>query len=130
MPQGNVLEARLCVCAQQTRQPADALADDRVPLVGHRRRSLLTFGEWLLGLTDLGALKVPYLLREPFERRPGDGKRGEELGMAVARGDLRGRILDTQAETIADVALDLGLELRVSPDRSRDLADRDRIASS
>ena len=55
--------------ADDAREPADPLGDDRVPLVRHRRRPLLAAAERLLDLAHLGPREVPDLEREPLERR-------------------------------------------------------------
>ncbi len=48
--------------------------------------------------------------------------------MAIPRDDLGGGILDRQAETVADVGLDLGRELGVGADGPRELPDRHGVA--
>ena len=53
--------------ADDARQPADPLGDDRVPLVRHRRRSLLAAPEGLLDLAHLRPGEVADLEREPLE---------------------------------------------------------------
>ena len=49
-------------------------------------------------LAHLGALQVPHLGGEPVERRPGDGHRRQQRGVAVARDHLRGDVLALQPE--------------------------------
>ena len=67
VPERDVLESDDRAGADDTRQPADPLGDDRVPLVRHRRRSLLTASEGLLDLAHLRPGEVPDLEREPLE---------------------------------------------------------------
>ena len=67
VPQRDVLERGLGVAAQHAREARDALADDRVALVGHRARALLARAERLLDLAHLRALQVPDLGREALE---------------------------------------------------------------
>jgi hypothetical protein len=50
VPEGDVLEADERSSPDDAREPADALGDDRVPLVRHRRRALLAAAERLLHL--------------------------------------------------------------------------------
>ena len=69
VPQRDVLERHLGVAAQDAREPADALADDRVALVRHRARALLALAERLLDLAHLGALQVADLGREALQAR-------------------------------------------------------------
>ena len=61
------LSRALVVLPPDARETAEVLAEDRVALVGHRARALLAHGERLLGLTDLGALPVPHVGREPLD---------------------------------------------------------------
>src|SRR5262245_8273838 len=72
VPQRDVLERRVGVAAQQPRQPADLLAADRVALVRHRRRALLSLRERLLDLADLGLLQAADFQGELLQRRPRD----------------------------------------------------------
>ena len=69
VPERDVLEPDDRVCADDARQPADPLGDDRVPLVRHRRRALLAASERLLDLAHLRPGEVADLEREPLERR-------------------------------------------------------------
>ena len=72
MPEGDVLEARLRVAAQDAGEAADPLGADRVALVGHRRGALLAGGERLLDLAHLGALQVADLGGEALQAAAGD----------------------------------------------------------
>ncbi len=72
VPQGHVLERRDRMAADHAGEAAHALAHDRVPLVRHRARALLPFGERLLHLTDLGAREMADLGRDRVERRRRD----------------------------------------------------------
>ena len=68
VPERDVLERRVAVAADEPRQADDLLAADRVALVRHRRRALLTLRERLLDLADLGLLQAADLEREFLER--------------------------------------------------------------
>ena len=109
--------------ADDTRQPADPLGDDRVPLVRHRRRSLLTGPEGLLDLAHLRPGEVADLEREPLERRREECERVQHLGMAVALEDLRGARSGLEPEALAGDPLDLGIGRGVGADGARELAD-------
>ena len=109
--------------ADDARQPADPLRDDRVPLVRHRRRSLLTTAERLLDLAHLRPGEVADLEREPLERRGEECERVQQLGMAVALEDLRGARSGLEPEPLAGDPLDLGIGGGVGADRARQLAD-------
>ena len=79
-----------CALPRSTRaSPVIRSDDDRVALVGHRARALLALPERLLDLAHLGALEVPDLGREPLERGARERDRAQQLGVAVARHDLR-----------------------------------------
>ena len=69
VPERHVLEADDRGAADDAREAADALGDDRVPLVRHRRGALLALAERLLDLAHLGAREVADLERELVERR-------------------------------------------------------------
>ena len=109
--------------ADDAREPADALGDDRVPLVRHRRRALLPPAERLLDLAHLGAREVPDLERELVERGREHGERGEQLRVAVALEDLRRRRRRLEPEPLAGDPLDLGVDRGVLADGARELAD-------
>ena len=123
VPESDVLEADLCGGADDAREAADPLGDDRVPLVRHRRRALLALAERLLNLAHLGAGEVADLGREPVERRGDERERGEELGVPVARDDLRRDRLRLEAEPLAGDPLELRIGDRVRPDRAGELSE-------
>ena len=123
VPERDVLEADDGCSAHDTGQPADALGDDGVPLVRHRRRALLPAAERLLHLGDLRAREVPDLERELVERRRDDRERGQQLGVPVALEDLRRRRRRLEAEPLARAALELGIGRCVRSDRAGELAD-------
>jgi len=79
----------------------------------------------ILGLAYLGALEVPDLERERLDGRADRRARIHHLRVAVARQHL-GRGNRLQAEVLADVALNRGVDVRVRAHRARELADRDR----
>ena len=97
--------------------------DDRVPLVRHRRRALLSFAERLFDLAHLGAREVADLERELVERRRAHGERREQLRVSVALDDLRRRRRRLQPEALARDPLDLGVDRRVLADGAGELAD-------
>ena len=119
----HVLEADDGGGAHDAREPADALRDDRVALVRHRRRALLSLAERLLDLAHLGAREVADLDRELVERRRAHGERREQLRVPVALDDLRRRRCRLEPEALARDSLDLGVDRRVLADRAGQLAD-------
>ena len=123
MPEGHVLEPDYRGRSDDARQSADALGDDRVALVRHRRRALLALAERLLHLGDLGSRQVPDLGREALERGSGDGQRRQELRVPVALDDLRRRRLGLETQALAGDPLDLGIDRGVIADRARELSD-------
>ena len=58
VPESDVLEADVRCAAHDAREAADALGGDRIALVRHRRRALLTGCERLLDLAHLRAREV------------------------------------------------------------------------
>ena len=117
------------VRAQQAREAAQVLRQDRVLLVRHRRRALLPLAERLRRLAHLGALPVAHGERDPLDggaeprQRHEVGRRGDRArrsGSAPSRG--AGRASPSAALSIA------GLEVGVGADRAGDLADRDLVA--
>jgi hypothetical protein len=123
VPEGNVLEADDRVRPHDAREPADALGDDRVPLVWHRRGAFLSRAERLLHLAHLRAGEMADLSREALERRREQRERGEKLGVAVALEDLRRARGGFEAEPLAGDTLDLGVDRCILADGARKLAD-------
>ncbi len=123
VPQRDVLQRRLRVPAQHAREPGDLLALDRVALVRHRARALLPGAERLLHLAHLGALQVPDLGREPLQPCARERDRPQQLGVPVARHDLRGDVLARDIQALEHARLELGARRRVRADRPRDRPD-------
>src|SRR5438105_2296289 len=88
VPERDVLERRLDVPTQHACEPGDLLGLDRIALVGHRARALLSGGEWLLDLCDLGPREVPDLGREALQAGSGERDRLQQFRVAVARDHL------------------------------------------
>ena len=109
--------------ADDPREAADPLGDDRVALVRHRRRALLPAAERLLNLAELGAGEVADLGREPVERRRAQREGRQELGVPVPRDDLRRDRLGREPEALAGDPLDLRVAAAVRPHRAGELAD-------
>ena len=122
MPERDVLEPDRREPANDAREPADALGDDRVPLVRHRRRALLAAPERLLDLPHLGPGEMSDLEREPIQRGRKERERREELGVAIALEDLGRARRRLEAERLACDALDLWARRRVGADRAGELA--------
>ena len=123
MPQRDVLEARLRVGAQHARQAGHLLGFDRVALVRHRARALLPGGERLADLGDLGPREVAQLDRKALQASSRKRDRAQQLGVAVARDDLRRNLLARQAEPTEHAFLELGRGRGVRPDGAGDRAD-------
>src|SRR3954469_5005594 len=108
MPERDVLRRRAGVAAQHAREAGDALGRDRVALVGHRARPLLLpRAERLLDLAHLRALEVADLGREALEPGAGQRDRLQQLGVTVARDDLRRDVLALEAEALQDALLEV-----------------------
>src|SRR5256886_16024793 len=106
VPERRVLQRRQEIAAHHTRKPADALAQDGIALVRHRGAPLLLLAERLERLSDLGALEVADLDRDPLQRPGGDRERRHEARVAVARHDLSRNFIDLQTKLAADLLLD------------------------
>ena len=128
VPERDVLEGRDARSAHHAREAAQVLAEDRVALVRHRARALLTEREGLLGLADLGALPVTDVGGEALDAGGDEGHRAEELGMTVARDHLRAHGLGAEPERGERALLDRRREMRICTDGASDLADRDGVA--
>ena len=124
VPERDVLEPGLGVAAQQPRQPGDRLAMIGLRLCGIADEPFCARRERLLDLADLGALQVADLEGEPLEPGAGDRERREQLGVAVARDDLRRDVLARAGRAAPDARLDRRRGRRVGPDRAGDLAHR------
>ena len=127
VPEGHVLEPGTDVGAQHARQPRQPLARDGVALVGHGGAALLPRPEGLLDLADLGALKVAHLGGELLDRCSGARARPEVLGVTVACDHLGGRHR-REAERLAHLSLDPGVDVGIRAHRARELAHGHRLA--
>ena len=128
VPEGHVVEGHLRVGLDHAREAADLLDGDGVALVRHRRAALLPLAERLLGLEGVGALEVPDLGGDALAA---GGRRGEdagEVGVVVARDDLRGERVVHEAEVLAHVLLDARVDARVGSHRTRDRAEGHVVA--
>ena len=92
VPEGDILESRLGVGADDACEAGDLLGDDGVTLVGHGGGALLLLGEELLGFADLRALEVANLGGNLVEGGAEDGEGGDVGGVAVALNDLGGYV--------------------------------------
>ena len=127
VPERDVLQADERVRAQDARKPADALGHFRVPLVRHRGGALHPFAERLLDLAHLGARQVADLRRESLERRGCERQRREQFGVTVAGDHLCRERVRLQSQSFAGETFDVGVDLRVRPDRPGELADAIRL---
>src|SRR5436305_5508282 len=118
MPERDILKSDDRVAAQQSRHAADALRQNRVPFVRHRRRTLLPLLELLLRLTHLRSLPVTNLQSELVERRRDDGERRQILRVDVALYDLRRDGRGLQSKTSADSLFNFRVEVRERADRA------------
>src|SRR5438093_13312260 len=123
MPECDVLKSHDAVRAHDARHPANALGKDRVALVGHGARSLLTRLEFLLRLAHFSPLPVANLQSELVQRRRDDRQRAKIFRVIVALDDLRRNRSGFKSQPGANFFLDLRIEERKSSDRSTDLAD-------
>ena len=97
----------------------------RVALVRHGGGALLAGWKVLLGLEHLGALQVADL-RSPAARcRATTASAAKNIGVAVARDDLRRDGLGRQAELRGDVGLDPRIDVGEGADGAGDGAGRD-----
>ncbi len=120
VPQGHVVKGNLGVGLDHARQTADLLHRDGVALVGHGRAALLALAERLLGLEGVGLLEVADLGRDALAGGSRGGEHAGEVGVVVARDDLRGQRVVDEAEVLTDVLLDERVDARVGAHRARD----------
>ena len=118
VPERDVLEPDLSVCAHDPREPAEPLRDDRIPLVRHRGGSLLAASERLSHLGHLRPRQVTNLEREPLDRSGDHRERSEQLRVAVSLENLRRDRLRLEAEPLAREPLELRVGRRVGSDRA------------
>src|SRR6267378_3280601 len=123
VPERYVLESDDAVRAHDSSHPANALGEDRVALVRHGARSLLTFFEFLLRFTHFGPLPVTNLQSELVQRRSDDGQGAEVFRVVVALNNLRRNGSRFDSQPGANFLLDLRIEMRKSADCSADFSD-------
>src|SRR6202022_3003324 len=97
MPERLVFECDLGVATDRPRQATDALAQDGIALMRHRRRALLLRAERFTDLRYLGPLEMPDVGRELLQAPADDGQGGEVGGVAVSSDHLGGHRRDLQA---------------------------------
>ncbi len=90
MPQRHVLQRRHHGGTDDPGEAAQVLAQHRVPLVRHRRGTLLAGMEEFFRLPHLGALQVAHFGGQPLDGAGDDAESAEERRVAVARDDLGG----------------------------------------
>jgi hypothetical protein len=125
VPEGDVLQGRDSVAADQPGEPADALAEDRVALVRHRRGALLLASERLERLGNLAALEMADFEGDALHAGGGQRQGVHEGGVAVAAHDLRRGRVDRESQSAEDLLLDTGIERRVGADDATQLPGRD-----
>src|SRR3546814_17909906 len=89
VPQRDILHRGNRGAAHDAREPGEILGEDRVALVRHRRRALLSGREIFLGLEYFGSLEVADLDRPALDRRSAAPEPREEHRVAVARNPPR-----------------------------------------
>jgi hypothetical protein len=80
VPERNVFECGEAVRPYQPGQTAQVLRGDRIPLMGHGRRTLLSLGKKLLHFKDLGSLKMSKLYRKLLKGGGQDRQGGKIFG--------------------------------------------------
>ena len=83
MPKGHIFEGCNRVAANHPGESADPFATDRIAFVGHGGAALLSFGEVLLHLEHIGALKVANFSGKPLEGRCYQGQGLHVIGMTI-----------------------------------------------
>jgi hypothetical protein len=127
VPERHVFQADERVSPDDAGEAADALGHHGVALVRHRGGALLALAERLGDLADLGASEVTNLERELLQARGGQRECREQLGVPVARDDLRRDRLRLQAEPLAGEPLELRVGRGVGADGAGELADPHRL---
>src|SRR5262249_4936185 len=92
-------------------------------LVRHGAAALLSVGEWFFCFENLCALEVAELDGPALDARADQSHCVHELGMDVARHNLRGEVRGAQAEGLTDGGLDSGRKMRVGSDGATEFAD-------
>jgi hypothetical protein len=127
VPERDVLERRDAGRADDSRETAEVLGEDRVSLVGHRARPLLPDSEGLLRFADLAPLPVADVGREPLDSGGDEAHRAEQLGVAVAGHDLGRDGLRSKTERAERPSLDRRGEVSVGPHGACNLSVCDRF---
>src|ERR1051325_674200 len=123
VPQRDILETDDAVRADDARDAADAFRNDRIALVRHCARTLLTFREALLRLAHLGALPVTNVQSKLLQRRRDDRKRRQIFGVDVSLNDLSRYRRGLQSETRTDTFFNRRIQVCKRADRATDLSD-------
>ena len=128
VPQRDILQCGDGVAADNTGQPAQALAGDRIAFVRHGRAAFLSFGEKFLHLENFGALQMTEFGGPAVNGTGGEREDGHEFRVAVALDDLRGECGGLKSELGADLLFDARIEMRTRADRAAQFAHGDALA--
>jgi len=127
VPQRDILQRRHRVRPHQPGQTRYVFRKNRIALMRHGGRSLLSGRKILFGLPHLRPLQQTDLLRELVQGRRDNRQRREKFRMTVPLHDLRRHGRRFQTELVADVVLHGRIDKRKRADRARDLAVADRF---
>ena len=94
VPEGHVVKGNLRVGLHHAGEAADLLDGDGIALVRHGRAALLPLAERLLRLEGVGLLEIADLRGDALAGGGGGGQDAGEVGVVVARDDLRGDWVD------------------------------------
>src|SRR5579872_5465086 len=95
----------------------------------HSGGTLLSFRKILLSLKDFGALEVANLGCELLQGRSNDREHGKKISMPVSLQGLGGNKGWFQPQTLADIALNPGIDIGKGANRSGDHPNRHMLPS-
>ena len=122
MPQSHVFHRCHRIPTNHSRKAAQLLARNRIPLVWHRRRPLLTRTKILLHLKHFRALQMTKLRRPSVNTRRNQRQRHLVLRMPISLHHLRAQGRRLQPKTVTHHLLHLRIKMRMCPHRSTQLA--------
>src|SRR5690349_10109259 len=127
VPERDVFESNETNGANDARHAANALRDDRIALMRHRARTLLSFSKTFLRFAYFGALPVPNVQSKLLQRGGDRRERTEILGINVALDHLRRDRRRFQTKPRANFFFNRRIEVCKRADRAADLSYRDSV---
>ena len=130
VPEGNVLERRHGIAAQDAGEAGQTFPRDGIAFVRHGAGAFLPLRERFLGLEHFGALEMAEFHRPAFDARADQRQRGLEFGMNIPLHHLRGDGRGAEPKLLANIRFHARRKMRAGADGPGNLADGDNLVDT